>query len=293
MHENDILKHAIAYLNVDMAVSGNKRLEASATHSLDSIFFDVASIIPAPDDPERTLMDRWKGGDMGTLGSGSDYTAFLDRYGIASLDMSYVGDYGVYHSVYDSFHWMVTEADPEFLCHQAMARLWLVMAVRLASRPILPFYMTGQASILLKQVDELSDAAANIGVDLTPLEAASAKFLEASRAIDQQASNADEDDRAKVNIINRRLAYAERRFLGDGLPDRPWFKHLLQAPGYYLGYGSRAFPGIAEALDHGDAIVAAREVKVASVAVAAAANFLSDAINPGDADDAHAIETEG
>mmetsp|Transcript_20400 Transcript_20400/g.41586 ORF Transcript_20400/g.41586 Transcript_20400/m.41586 type:complete len:284 (-) Transcript_20400:2478-3329(-) len=279
MHEHDILKHAVAYLNVDMAVSGNKKLEASATHSLDRLFFDVASIVPAPDDPERTLIDRWGGGDMKTLGSGSDYTAFLDRYGIASLDMSYVGDYGVYHSAYDSFHWMVTEADPEFLCHQAMARLWLVMTVRLASRPILPFYMTGQASMLLKQVDELSDAAAAVGVDLTPLKVASAKFVEASRVIDQDASK-NEDDRRKVNSINRRLAYAERSFLGSGLPGRTWFKHLLQAPGYYLGYGSRAFPGIAEALDGGDVIVAAKQVKVASNAVAAAANFLSDAINP-------------
>ena len=291
MHEKGVVKDAVVYLNVDMAVSGNKRLEASATHSLDKLFFDVAGTVPAPDDPEKTLMDRWKGGDMGTLGSGSDYTAFLDRYGVASLDMSYVGDYGVYHSVYDSFNWMITQADPEFLCHQAMTRLWLIMTFRLASTPILPFRMVGQADMLIKQADELSDAASAVGVDLAPLKAAAAKFLEAAKVIDEEASTVDGDDRTKMNSVNRRLAYAERRFLGPGLPNRMWFRHLLQAPGYYLGYGSRAFPGIAEALDYGDAIVAAREVNIASGALAAAAHYLSDAI-VGD-DDAHAMETKG
>ena len=227
-------------------------------------------------------------------GSGSDYTAFLDRYGIASLDMSYhdyQSDYGVYHSVYDSFDWMVNECDPEFKYHQAMTRLWLIMAYELASSKVLPFAMIDQAEVLVGQISSLSNSAAALSVDLGFLEISTQKYLEAASFITNEANNVNDDDAAQIRSINKRLATCERKFLGAGLPHRPWFKHLLQAPGMYLGYGSRAFPGIADALDARDRTTAVEQVKIAGDALERAAEcLLNGFVAEEDVADAHEIE---
>src|SRR4029077_19749769 len=79
---------------------------------------------------------------IGPLGSGSDYTPFLQHLGIASTDMGFGGDYGVYHSAYDSFYWMVHFGDPTFGYHVAAAQLWGTMTLRLAAAPAVPFDYT-------------------------------------------------------------------------------------------------------------------------------------------------------
>ena len=169
----------------------------------------------------------------------------------------YQSDYGVYHSVYDSFDWMVNECDPEFKYHQAMTRLWLIMAYELASSKVLPFAMIDQAEVLVGQI----------------------------------SNNVNDDDAAQIRSINKRLATCERKFLGAGLPHRPWFKHLLQAPGMYLGYGSRAFPGIADALDARDRTTAVEQVKIAGDALERAAEcLLNGFVAEEDVADAHEIE---
>ena len=81
---------------------------------------------------------------------------------------------------------------------------------------------------------------------------------------------------AALAALNARLALTERRFLSpEGLPERPWFKHTLQAPGLYLGYAAEAFPGVRQALDDEDANLAQQQADVAAARVAAAANFLA------------------
>lgn len=284
LREKDTIPEVVAYLNVDCAVTGNVSLNVSATHSLTTLFRQAAERVPAPPPPSpekgqsnRTMADVWDQ-IMGTLGSGSDYTAFLDRYGIASLDMSYRGNYGVYHSVYDSFSWMEQQGDPSFEIHQAMSRLWALMAFRLASTGLLPIYMTPQAEQMKKDIKTLTKSLeAKFGhqVNVKKLEEAAKLFSEAATAIDNERElNELSKDETSVADINRRLSFVERQFLGPGLPRRPWFRHLLQAPGYYLGYGSQAFPGIAEALLEGDVEVAKSQVQIAAASVSNAATFL-------------------
>lgn len=277
----DIVNATAAYLNVDVGVSGNVSLTVSATHSLTDLFIQATREIEAPNEPSKTLYDKWTK-TIETLGSGSDYTVFLDRFGVASLDMSYEGSYGVYHSIYDSFSWMDSAGDPTFECHQAMTRLWSLMAFRLASNEVLPFLMEDQALQIATDVGKLANAASIAGVDLTSLVAAVESFHEAALSIDAERDAINpamqtalrRDTASTTKDINIRLAYTERRFLGDGLPNRPWFRHILQAPGYFLGYGSQPFPGIVESIADGRLNVARSEVLKAATAIKQAALFL-------------------
>ena len=285
LRAEDTMPNVVAYLNVDCAVAGNATFNVSATHSLTTMIRQAAERVPAPPLPHasnsqanRTMASVWDG-VVGTLGSGSDYTVFLDRFGIASLDMSYRGSYGVYHSVYDSFSWMEQQGDPTFEIHQAMARVWALMAFRLASTGILPIYMTPQAEQMKKDIQYLSKSIEEkfgSQVNMTRLDQAAKLFSDAAKAIDEERQLYESSSPHDLSVadINRRLYMAERAFLGPGLPRRPWFRHLLQAPGFYLGYGSQAFPGIASALLDGDVDVANSQVQIAAKAVSNAATFL-------------------
>lgn len=364
-----VMEDAVAYLNVDIAVAGpGARLTAAATHSLGTLFYEAAGDVPAPppdvdvdagggptitsmadlwiaaaadDDhgpPPTNLDSTVPTSKMGTLGSGSDYTAFLDRYGIPSLDMSYRGEYGVYHSVYDSFAWMDSYGDPTYERHRAVTRLWALMAYRLASRDVLPFHMTTQAEYISAAVGDMQARAEETGVDLTGLEEAAEDFRRAAVEADRESIALEEKkgdlnngsgeatevstmnavrgaaekepgggnrarrrgrpssplSTAAFEDLNRRLSRTERRFLVDsGLPRRPWFRHVLQAPGYYLGYGSRSFPGVAEALDDADTELAGAEAEKAAGAVRAAAKFLSGRSADGEESGGGGIMPEG
>lgn len=100
----------------------------------------TAQDLPDPSGKLSSLLETWDG-TVNPLGSGSDYTVFLHHLGIASADMSFSGDdkCGVYHSIYDSFHWMETFGDPEYKLHQSMAKLWGLTALRLSDSGTLSF----------------------------------------------------------------------------------------------------------------------------------------------------------
>jgi len=314
MNSAEMDTNVIAYLNVDCAVTGNVSLEVSATHSLNKLFAKAAARVPAPPKPGTTTQDTGNNRTMadmtvwnhkvGTLGSGSDYTAFLDRFGVSSMDMSFKGDYGVYHSVYDSMSWMESQGDPTFEIHQAMTRLWALMAFRLAHEKILPIYMTYQATQVHRDVNALKrDLVATFGRrdDLDQavhhLEVAKDLFMKAAIAIDKEVGVLEEVNESSSRLpwdhprdnklleqqahaqknsasLNRRLAFCERHFVGPGLPKRPWFRHVLQAPGFFLGYGSQAFPGVAQAILDKDVPLAQSEIATVAKALTQAAKFL-------------------
>src|SRR4029450_1309717 len=118
----------------------------------------------------RRLRDRGgRGGGGGpraghppvlVLGSGSDYTVFLNHLGVPSMDLTFDGPYGVYHSAYDSHAWMARFGDPDFAYHAAMARLWGVMALRLANADVLPFDYGLYGRDLLVYLDDVEKLAA-------------------------------------------------------------------------------------------------------------------------------------
>src|SRR5262249_26139768 len=145
-HERE-LTNAAAYFNVDVAVSGPK-FGASAVPSLKQFLRDVTKAVPSP--KGGTVYEAWQKNDqpgtastqspteaigesrrppaaqnksdvpVGDLGSGSDYTAFLQHLGVPSTDMSSTGSYGVYHSVFDNFAWFKKFGDPDFIYEQEM-----------------------------------------------------------------------------------------------------------------------------------------------------------------------------
>ena len=218
---------------------------------------------------------------LGTLGSGSDYTAFIDRLGIPSLDFSFqspAGTYGTYHSVYDSFTYATEVVDPGLSHHAAASRLLALLLFRLADAPVLPHAPATQAKAIRAYVAELAPVAANASVTVAPLAAAAARFDAASACAER--AKADAKTPAARDDVNDHLALVERKFLGDGLPDRPWYKHVLQAPGFYLGYGSTAFPGPVHAIEDGKIDEARDQVLRAASAIEDAAAYLAELCAP-------------
>lgn len=226
------------------------------------------------------------------LGSGSDYTVFLDHFGIPSLDFSFgkrTGMYGVYHSVYDSFAWVDKyggrDGEPGSAFHimAFSARIWGLMAIRLSSADLVPLDHIDQGRSLGKYLLHIQEGDPDSKVDLHRLVTAVDAYQKAAAKIQLSCSSNKNDknnntsgtETHTIDDCNERLGLTERMFLmEDGLPDRPWFKHCLQAPGLDLGYGASAFPGIQQALDDGNYTLAQEQVDVTAGRVQAAADHL-------------------
>src|SRR5437763_13010815 len=159
-HDAELQQKAVAYLNVDVAVNG-PNYGASSVPSLWRLIRGATREITDPK-TGKTVYQQWQDrareqksetdpdydaeAGISPLGSGSDYTPFLQHLGIPSTDMGFGGDYGVYHSAYDSFYWMSHFGDPDFRYHVAAAQLWGTMAMRLADADGLPFDYTDYAN---------------------------------------------------------------------------------------------------------------------------------------------------
>jgi N-acetylated-alpha-linked acidic dipeptidase len=292
------LEHAVAYFNTDVGVCGPD-FSASAVPSLKQFIRELTRDVPSP--LGGTVYQQWRvksAGEnehrtsnappmpgeevhVGDLGSGSDFSAFLQHVGVPSTDISSEGPYGVYHSVFDNYAWFVQNADPHFLYLQQMARVFGLEALRMADADVLPYdYVTYAAEIQAYVAAARGKAAeAHIGgLDFGPLQAAANRFTEAAqRARSLQmthAANPAKDNRA-LNIV---LRQAEAAFIvQEGLPNRPWFRHTIYAPGEYTGYAAVVLPGVNEALDARDAPRAARQIQVIARAIDHSAGVLNSA----------------
>jgi N-acetylated-alpha-linked acidic dipeptidase len=266
-HAPMLRAQAVAYLNVDSAVSG-KNFGASASPSLASLVRQTARDITDPASGQ-SLYDSWRQRPrvregrpedqaeseprVGRLGSGSDYTPFLQHLGIAAVDFGFGGDYGVYHSIYDSFHWMEKFGDPTFAYHQTAAQMWGLIALRLADADVLPFDYMEYAKQLQNYVQEIEASLdkPRDNLDLTPLRRAIELFSAAARLAQAETHRA-RNPAATSTIrrdLNDRLMLTERAFIDpQGLPRRPWYKHTVYAPGLYAGYAAEVFPGLVQAI---------------------------------------------
>jgi len=208
---------------------------------------------------------------MGWLGSGSDYTAFVDHLGIPAFDMGFKGGYGVYHSIYDNFNWMEKFGDPEFVTHATAARLYTLLVMRASAAEILPLKFVPYGLALRHHVDELRLIAAQRARKADP--AAKTRAIAEIpgiepliRAVREFLSQAEQLDRATdalqhavaireggLKELNDALARVERAFLIEkGLPGRAWFKHAVYAPGLTTGYGSWPLPAVRQAIEDND-----------------------------------------
>jgi len=278
-HARELSAKAVAYINSDS--TSKSWLEVSGSHSLQAFVNDLMRDLPDPKrdkkslydakvdralsqattDEEKAAIDRRRYVPIGALGSGSDYTAFLDHLTIASLNMGFGGeapDSGVYHSTYDSFYWYTHFSDTDFAYGAALSRTIGTAVLRLANADILPFEFTATATTLRGYASELDRLRKDIK-DAPPLEltlvlSAVERLAKAAdtydRALAQHTVRGATLDRAKQIELNRLLYTSERAFKYDaGLPKREWFKHLAYAPGFYTGYGVKTLPGIREGME--------------------------------------------
>ena len=290
------LANAAAYFNMDVGVIG-KKFGASAEPTLKEFIREITKAVPSP--AGGTVYDQWKKstqpseenrrqensrapvaevtGDVpvGDLGSGSDYTVFLQHLGIPSTDIGSSGPYGVYHSVFDNFAWFEKFGDPDFLYEQQMARVYGLEALRMADADVLPYDFENYGKEILAYLDaartKARDKFADKSPDFTSVSAAArhleedgAKMLQKQRKIP-----------ASPEHMNTALRQAERALLiPEGLPNRPWYHHAIYAPGQYTGYAAVVIPGVNEAIDRGDAQRAQQQL----AALAAALNRCAQAL---------------
>jgi len=243
-HARELGDHAVAYLNVDSSVAGPD-FKASAVPSLNRLITQSArDVLGLRESDDAIVSNR--------LGSGSDYTVFLNFLGVPIADMTFTGPYGVYHSVYDNHIWMQKFGDPGFLRHVAMTRVWGVTALRLANADILPLDYRATADRVREFVNETIDAAGASQKDaLRPLTGAADRFASAAAAaggrIDALLAT-DAPDRRSAALLDDTLIKTERAFLdAAGLPSRPWYRHLLFAP--KPTYAPEVLPGVTESLE--------------------------------------------
>jgi len=232
----------------------------------------TAAAIPATD---RKPAVSSSGAAVGDLGAGSDYVAFLQHFGVPATDFTSHGPYGVYHSVFDNFAWFKKFADPLFLYEQQQARFMALETMRMAEADVLPLdyeeYGHEIKSYLLAAQSKAQSRLTGMSLNFAPALAASDRLLKAGT----QIKSAEAESREAQARLNRALRQAESAFLlPDGLPNRPWFKHAIYAPGEYTGYAAVVLPGVNEALDARDAARAEKQLRALTGALERAAQTL-------------------
>jgi N-acetylated-alpha-linked acidic dipeptidase len=288
------LDRAVAYFNVDVGVSGPD-FSASAVPSLKEFVRGIARSVPSPlggtvymwwrshrsadDDHRQSNAPPVPGEEVhvGDLGSGSDFTPFLQHAGVPSTDIESNGPYGVYHSAFDDFAWFTQNADPHFLYLQQMARVLGLEALRMADADVLPYDYVAYAREISACLEAAKHRASGAGLgslDFAPALAAAARFSAAAQRV-YAAQAAPSGDLARLNLA---LRQAETALLSDaGLPNRPWYRHTIFAPGEVTGYAAVVLPGVNEAIGVQDANQAAQQLQVLTQALNRAAGVLESA----------------
>jgi len=267
-HEK-ILADAVAYFNTDVGVSG-PNFNAAAVPSLKQFVREVTKEVPSP--KGGTVYDQWKAEQtaananrrrprptnqtdtevrIGTLGSGSDYTPFIQHLGVPSTDIGSDGPYGVYHSTFDDYAWFTKFADPTFVYEQQQARIFGLEILHMADTDVLPYDYELYGKEILNYIDAAEKRATEqkLNLDFTAALTAAKRFAAAGTAIraTQAAPPAD------PTALNQSLRAAEEALLNPvGLPKRSWFKHTIYAPGEFTGYAAVVIPGVSEGIEAAD-----------------------------------------
>jgi N-acetylated-alpha-linked acidic dipeptidase len=267
---DELRNNAIAYINVDSSTSG-PNFEGSAVASLAPMLVEASRTLQDPSG--KSLYAAWKqssarkkmeenkneevtdGNLVDTrIGSGSDHTVFLNFVGMPVIGLNFDGPYGVYHSMYDDFYWMNHFGDPGYRYHTLMSQLWGVLALRLANADLLPFNFASYADNIRQFVQELSAANKSSQVDLQPLLANIDQFEAAGTRLNtliNESLQSGKIDPKQADRINHELMQVERNWLNpNGIPGRPWFKHMLYGARYT--YAHLELPGLTEAVEKQD-----------------------------------------
>jgi N-acetylated-alpha-linked acidic dipeptidase len=256
------LGKVVAYVNMDGAAG--RYFSASGVPSMDGLVRDTTKLVNWPGTP-GSIYDDWStqnGGGVppiGRLGSGSDYTAFLDHFGVPSVNIGASTPSGDYHCSCDNFYMEDHFIDPGWVYHQAMAQEVGLVTMRLANADVTQLDYTPYAAEVQNYLhgfaDQQQKAYGKQIVDVSADLRAAAAWQQAATGLQSRIDSllAKGGHPAQVAAINARLELAERELLTPtGLPDRPWFRHQIYAPGQNQGYGTQTLPGLNDALflDH-------------------------------------------
>jgi len=306
------LEHAVAYLNIDVAASG-PAFNSAAVPSLRRFVREIAGGVSSAAG-HGSVLDAWIAQQstsapaakseaaiptqgpsaaaanapadqahaatapprFGDLGSGSDYSPFLDHAGVPAADIGSDGPFGVYHSVYDNFDWFTRFIDPGFAITVQQARIFGLEILHMANADVLPADELATAEAVRGYVGRVGARAATRGIklDLSGAQAAADSFVAAARTIEARQLTPGSDARR----LNAALIAAEHALvLPQGLPLRPWYRHAIYAPGLETGYAPEVLPGVNDAIDDGDATRAQAQLAELAAALGRAAQLLRDA----------------
>jgi N-acetylated-alpha-linked acidic dipeptidase len=283
---DELRNKAVAYINVDSSTSG-PNFHGQAVASLAPMLVETSRTLRDPSG--KTLYEAWKESSTRErrdakqteevtdsnladtrIGSGSDHTVFLNFVGMPVLGLEFDGPYGVYHSAYDDFFWMNHFGDPGYRYHTLMSQLWGVLALRLANADLLPFDFASYASNIRQFVNELAKGKDLSQLDLKPVLDAIDDFEAAGKHLDDSASRALAShtlDPKLAATINHGTMQVERNWLNpDGIPGRPWFKHILY--GARFTYAHLELPGLTEAVEKQDWPTAKQQAEILRQALA-------------------------
>jgi N-acetylated-alpha-linked acidic dipeptidase len=313
---DELRRKAVAYINVDEATSG-PNFHGQAVASLSPMLVETSRSLRDPSG--KSLYEAWKestarerrDSKIATdvtdanladtrIGSGSDHTVFLNFVGMPVIGLQFDGDYGVYHSAYDDYYWMNRFGDPGYRYHTLMSQLWGVTSLRLANADLFPFDFASYASNVRQFMDELTKNKNIWGQQPSAVQPGEAQqpqldlrsILDAIDAFEAAGKRLNESlnrelasgkvDRKLAFTLNHGMMQVERNWLNsDGIPGRPWFKHILY--GARFTYAHLELPGLTEAVENQDWPVAKQQAEILQRALQTNTkllNQLADTLNP-------------
>lgn len=252
------LRNAVAYINMDIAAG--RYFGPSATPALDGLIGDVTKEVHWPG-TNGSVYDAWKQQNNGTtpidrIGGGSDFQSFFQRYGVPAMDLgaSSTGGGGNYHCSCDDYYWMTHFGDPTWQYHVGMSQLVGITALRLANADVIPMHYAPYASEVTGYLNDFTkqqkDAFGSVKVDVSRDLTQAESWGRAASALESAAATAlATGDTKTFGRLNAKLMQAERDLLTSaGLPDRPWYRHQIYAPGIDTGYATQRLPALHDAL---------------------------------------------
>ncbi len=330
-HMKDLQKKAVVYINTDDYQRGFLSVEGS--HALEPLMDEIAKTVVDPQtnvsvyerlksyeaisaasiEAKKKILEE-KNMKLGAMGSGSDYSSFIQHAGIPALNISYGGEGsgGEYHSIYDSYDDFIKFKDPGFQYGVALAETAGHAVLRMANADVLPFDFThlyqtieGYTNELVtllqttRESTEIENHLINSGdykfgedptkkyiipvakpdvpfLDFSPLQNAMAQLKKSTDSLKVVYQNKIKTGAVDENF-NKSLYTAEQQLLDEaGLPRRSWYKHTIYAPGFYTGYGVKTMPGIREAIEQKNWKEAQEQIKIDAKAIDKLADYLNE-----------------
>lgn len=262
------LRNAVAYLNMDIAAG--EFFSPSATPALDDLIGGATKEVHWPG-TNGSLYDAWKQQNDGKtpidrIGGGSDFQSYFERYGVPALDLgaSSTGGSGNYHCSCDDYYWMAHFGDPTWQYHVGMSQLVGITALRLANADVIPMDYAPYASEVTGYLNDFTqqqkDKFGSVKVDVSRDTTQAESWRQAASALESAAATAlAKGDTKTFGRLNAKLMQAERDLLTSaGLPDRPWYRHQIYAPGIDTGYATQRLPALHDALFLDDDVATAK-----------------------------------